>query len=937
MSTREVRDKRKSGNSTTKPRVVKEKKEKKFSPPPLPETNANRFDVDGETMKGLCISVELSHVLEGDERIHCSLSSANLNESAEWKLVCHTESYKVEEEKLSSHSAVNVHRVAHQFQLLQDPAFLKESTHILVILYKMTKGQKKKGEEKNTPICSGIVRCDELLSTGGITQVKMTISTDELEVAAPRISKQESSYNSAISSDSKEDSSKVVPTANLGVMVLSSALIYQRRMKLTSDMKCRPYAENMFCFRTIAGENLVLEQLFASRYSLSVAKAMLDLIVPERKSLLRDTKKTVKQDLKKAISSLKNIPSKAALQELDDMLTGGGQLDGKNTIETVSRAEALQRTKNLIKDIYDTMIENYQDCEEHCTQALAGETFPGMVITPDVGGSQLRRSVWKKSPVWQFCTTNLNVNVMTWRSFSDSELKSEAHVDLSIPHLRASTTTTAVAAAAAAASSPEAKLSTVATVTFGVPAAHSFGFHDGGLRRLMAGLGPHEETRVEWMCLLHASGGVSMDLLKKSSGDRSKQFRDLFDVHVDLVTGDGWTAAFQKATKLAMRIDACVSQALGFALASIKTVLTLATYGETHQINCLGNAFAVGNFLLPVESFLSTQGHEMGMIEDLEAAVLWLSSVKIRLVTSYNCNKSTTRGVFVGLCDDVCIRRHDKTGRLVVDLEMNREEIALIKKVLTGRSAPAVSLEHVTVSTDQSGAIVGNSDGVIVQEKASLPSSLPSSASVGHTAESAKQGDSLEVLTEFGLTGVVFTCGVNEMQSLVNLSGGKEAHKQNEINLESFQRLSKYLMLSAKAPSGHNSQHHDKLRVHNIELKVTLDAAQASPHVKTPGVLIKSAKVCREVCGTVGILCKSGKDRTSMGVTLEQSCMLAGKDDPVLYGQGSTRVMRKYGVRRMNVYANTGQGNYAFNSFQQGLLPKCYRPPGGTFGGNVAS
>ena len=31
------------------------------------------------------------------------------------------------------------------------------------------------------------------------------------------------------------------------------------------------------------------------------------------------------------------------------------------------------------------------------------------------------------------------------------------------------------------------------------------------------------------------------------------------------------------------------------------------------------------------------------------------------------------------------------------------------------------------------------------------------------------------------------------MQSLVNLSGGKEAYKQNEINLESFERLSKYL------------------------------------------------------------------------------------------------------------------------------------------------
>lgn len=115
-------------------------------------------------------------------------------------------------------------------------------------------------------------------------------------------------------------------------------------------------------------------------------------------------------------------------------------LAGKNTIETVSRAEALQRTKHILKEINDVMIENYHDCDDHCTQALEGETFPGMVISPDVGGSQLRRSVWKKSPVWQFCTTNLNVHVMTWRKFSDGDVKSNAHLDLNVvPRARTST------------------------------------------------------------------------------------------------------------------------------------------------------------------------------------------------------------------------------------------------------------------------------------------------------------------------------------------------------------------------------------------------------------------------------------------------------------------------------------------------------------------
>ena len=912
----------------------KASKEKKIGPPPLADTHADRFEVNGGSLSGLCICVELGNVLVGNEKIWCSLSAANLSEGAEWNRICHTESYKLEN-SLSSGSA---QRVVHQFNLLQDPAFLRESTHILVILYQTT-GKAAKGAQKgdnDTPICSGIIRCDELLSTGGITQVKMKISDGSTtEVAKPNISEQEASYNAMCVHDEDDDDSTcasvLTQSANLGVVLLSSSVLCKRRMKLTSDMKCRPYAENMYCFRTVSGENLVLEQIFASRYSLTVAKAMLGLIIPERMALLSSTKKIVKNDMKKAISVLKNIPSKAALQELDNMLTGGGELDGKNTIGTVSRAQSFQKTKNCIKQIRDVMLENYNDCDFHCTQALEGETFPGMVISPDVGGSQLRRSVWKKSPVWQFCTTNLNVNAISWRVFSDGELKSQAHIDASVKQ---------DSAGPSSHSTPQAKLSTAASVTFGAPAAHSFGFGEGGLRKLMSGLGTNEQTRIKWMCILQSSGGVSMDLLKKSYGDNAKEFRNLFDVHIDMSTGDGWTSVFQKASKLAMRIDACASQALGFAIVCIKTVLTLATYGESHQLNCLANAFALNDFLIPVESFLSTQGHEMGMIEDLEAAVLWLSSVKVRLVSSYNQNRPTGKGVYIGLCDDLSIRRDPNTGCLVVDLEMNHEEITTIKKILAmNAQSPtgfgAVAVDDIAVRMESTDSMLGKSEGVILKD------------TVGTESEADKRKPSLskelEILTEFKLTGVVFSCGVNEMQSLVNLKGGKEAHKQNEINLEGFERLNRYIQPMLPSPPAKNStiKHAnplvDKIRSLSDELKTTLETSRANPHVKTPGVLIRSAKICRAISGTVGILCKSGKDRTSMGVTLEQSCVLSDKADYVLDGQESTRVMRKYGVRRMNVYANTGQGYYAFNSFQQQMLPKCYRPPGGTYGGNVAS
>ena len=57
---------------------------------------------------------------------------------------------------------------------------------------------------------------------------------------------------------------------------------------------------------------------------------------------------------------MKKIPSRTALQELDDMLTGGGGIEwgsASNTIDTVSRAEALQKTKVTLKDIEEVMME----------------------------------------------------------------------------------------------------------------------------------------------------------------------------------------------------------------------------------------------------------------------------------------------------------------------------------------------------------------------------------------------------------------------------------------------------------------------------------------------------------------------------------------------------------------------------------------------------
>ena len=101
-------------------------------------------------------------------------------------------------------------------------------------------------------------------------------------------------------------------------------------------------------------------------------------------------------------------------------------------------------------------------------------------------------------------------------------------------------------------------------------------------------------------------------------------------------------------------------------------------------------------------------------------------------------------------------------------------------------------------------------------------------------------------------------------------------------------------------------------------------------------LVLDVADLCRMFTGGHCICCKSGKDRTSMAVTLEESRFLCG-DLNVIGGRKACKIMRRFGTRRQNVLVNTDQTYFAFNFVQQKFLPACYRPPGGTFKNNVAT
>ena len=89
---------------------------------------------------------------------------------------------------------------------------------------------------------------------------------------------------------------------------------------------------------------------------------------------------------------------------------------------------------------------------------------------------------------------------------------------------------------------------------------------------------------------------------------------------------------WQKRHALATRIDMCTSQALGCAVSAVKSVVAFATQLGGLYMDTLVRSLKEG-FLVGFQSYLSTQGDELGMLEDLDCAALWLDTVTVRLVT----------------------------------------------------------------------------------------------------------------------------------------------------------------------------------------------------------------------------------------------------------------------------------------------------------------
>uniref|UniRef100_A0A914CBN2 Uncharacterized protein n=1 Tax=Acrobeloides nanus TaxID=290746 RepID=A0A914CBN2_9BILA len=111
-----------------------------------------------------------------------------------------------------------------------------------------------------------------------------------------------------------------------------------------------------------------------------------------------------------------------------------------------------------------------------------------------------------------------------------------------------------------------------------------------------------------------------------------------------------------------------------------------------------------------------------------------------------------------------------------------------------------------------------------------------------------------------------------------------------------------------------------------------------NPSRKNIAIFPRVMALTNALNGTSVIGCKSGKDRTSMAVTLEEGRIV--KENCGISSHQVIEVvdtLRRNGCRRENCRKNVGKALYSFSPFQLHFLPKEFRPPAGAFAHNVAS
>eukprot|EP00613_Pedinella_sp_CCMP2098_P021665 CAMPEP_0171692996 /NCGR_PEP_ID=MMETSP0991-20121206/6392_1 /TAXON_ID=483369 /ORGANISM="non described non described, Strain CCMP2098" /LENGTH=767 /DNA_ID=CAMNT_0012281373 /DNA_START=514 /DNA_END=2817 /DNA_ORIENTATION=+ len=374
---------------------------------------------------------------------------------------------------------------------------------------------------------------------------------------------------------------------------------------------------------------------------------------------------------------------------------------------------------------------------------------------------------------------------------------------------------------------------------------------------------------------------------------------------------------------IACREGALIGQALGAAVAS--SVELLERCLEDRNENLLLQVAEIG-LLIHSVCLLSTHGKEASMIEDF-------------------------RGVYDIL--DLSLRLEKPAATAA---ESSSSSSQSRRESLAGNGV-RVTFKHISAGDGDHASSTSNIGKIRVSLQVEPASALDWATSILQSRSNRGPHQDIQVVP------VLFTLGVNEMQTIANAAGNTQL--QTEVNRQGVAALVQYYdkrsalnQSSSGGASGSRSVNRSDEILPTLlaQLSTAVEAESRVRDKDVVGVLLLSCHVARLMGGARTTSCKSAKDRTSMFHTLEMVRLSradisvdaftrtpnAGSTKHDMHcsygGVGVERTALEMlrglnGVRLRNAELNIGRPKFAFNQLQLEALPMELRPPIATCGG----
>jgi hypothetical protein len=161
----------------------------------------------------------------------------------------------------------------------------------------------------------------------------------------------------------------------------------------------------------------------------------------------------------------------------------------------------------------------------------------------------------------------------------------------------------------------------------------------------------------------------------------------------------------------------------------------------------------------------------------------------------------------------------------------------------------------------------------------------------------------------------------------------KSVDLQNDVNTKGLRVLNEFCFLTRPVDCRPTLNSRELLmdqQVHPLVQQLHSTIQESSISMKNVDMLMEMERVCLLLGGCRVTFCKSGKDRTGMALTLEQSRQL-GERFHCGSSQGrllkDANIMRVHGVRLLVAEKNISAKVYSINALQAQFLPVLFRPP----------